>query len=104
MRTFTASSIATSKADQCRRDSRQAVPKCSTSVSPNASPGKNLKELSESQASITTGGFMAGTLSCMAPELLRGAPADGRSDIWALGVLLYEMSYRQAPLCRNNLL
>ena len=65
---------------------------------------QNLKELSESQASVTAEGVMAGTLSCMAPELLRGTPADGRSDIWALGVLLYEMSYRQAPLCRNNLL
>ncbi len=58
---------------------------------------ENLKELSESQASVSAEGVMAGTLSCMAPELLRGAPADGRSDIWALGVLLYEMSTGKRP-------
>jgi serine/threonine protein kinase/tetratricopeptide (TPR) repeat protein len=56
-------------------------------------PGQ-LKQLSESRATFSTageGGAVAGTLSAMAPELLRGEQADQRSDIWALGVLLYEM-------------
>ena len=35
---------------------------------------------------------MLGTLHCLAPELLRGEPADVRSDIWAFGVLLYELA------------
>ena len=47
-------------------------------------------------------GVMAGTLSCMAPELLRAAPADGRSDIWALGVLLYEMSTGKRPFAGST--
>ena len=47
-------------------------------------------------------GRLAGTLSCMAPELLRGAAANARTDIWALGVLLYEMAAGCAPFSTGN--
>jgi len=39
---------------------------------------------------VTEAGSVAGTLSYMAPEVLRGEPADAGSDLWALGVMLYE--------------
>ena len=42
-------------------------------------------------------GRIAGTLSYMAPELLRGCEADVQSDIWALGVLLYELAVGRRP-------
>jgi serine/threonine protein kinase len=39
----------------------------------------------------------AGTVPYMAPELIRGAQPTSRSDIWALGVLLFEMAVGRRP-------
>ncbi len=43
------------------------------------------------QSTVTQHGAVAGTLSHMAPEILLGGAADRRSDVWSLGVLLFEM-------------
>jgi tetratricopeptide (TPR) repeat protein/predicted Ser/Thr protein kinase len=50
-----------------------------------------------SEATLTQEGSVAGTLAYMAPEVLRGDPADQRSDLWALGVVLYEMVSGRRP-------
>ncbi|MDA1092558.1 MAG: serine/threonine-protein kinase [Acidobacteria bacterium] len=45
----------------------------------------------------TTDELIAGTLPYMAPEVLRGDPADERSDIWSLGVLVSRMASGRLP-------
>jgi len=49
------------------------------------------------EPTMTRPDALAGTLSHMAPEVLRGDRADTRSDIWALGVLLYELVMGELP-------
>jgi len=43
------------------------------------------------RAAATVDGMLLGTIGYMAPEQVRGRPADPRSDIFAVGLLLYEM-------------
>jgi serine/threonine protein kinase/TolB-like protein len=54
-------------------------------------------------APMTARGTILGTLPYMAPEQLEGKASDARTDIWALGAILYEMvTGRRAFLADND--
>ncbi len=56
-----------------------------------------LKAATASKVPLTESRTVVGTLPYLAPEVLRGDPADARTDTWSLGVLLYEMASGSHP-------
>src|SRR6185503_16819348 len=51
----------------------------------------------EADTSVTETGHAVGTVAYMAPELFLGKPADERSDVYAVGVVLYQMATGRLP-------
>ncbi|MFO0572843.1 MAG: protein kinase [Polyangia bacterium] len=52
--------------------------------------------------SVTATGQLLGSPAYIAPEHIRGEPQDGRSDLFSLGVVLYEVVTGELPFCGKN--
>ena len=50
----------------------------------------------------TTPGMIMGTVQYMSPEQTRGKATDGRSDIWSLGCVIYEMLGERTPFAGDT--
>jgi eukaryotic-like serine/threonine-protein kinase len=54
-------------------------------------------------SNLTTTGQFLGTPNYMSPEQVSGSPVDGRSDLFSLGVVLYELLTNRKPFQGDNL-
>ncbi|MCI3948747.1 MAG: serine/threonine protein kinase [Acidimicrobiales bacterium] len=61
-----------------------------------------IAKASEAASDLTEVGQVVGTAKYLSPEQVEGRPLDPRSDVYALGVVLYEAATGQPPFAADN--
>jgi eukaryotic-like serine/threonine-protein kinase len=56
-----------------------------------------------SEGAVTERGLLLGTVPYMSPEQAAGAPVDHRTDIWSVGVVLFEMLSGRRPFAGDTI-